>query len=182
MCACSTKCFILPSIRTVLRSTFPRPLIELSVEPLFGDVAKEEDRASGTIYVLQSKSDVRAIAQSRDVIHKIGVTGGKAEKHISNTKLNRTYLMADVKVVATYELYNINRKKLEKLIHRFFAHAKLDIEICGHFGNPVVPQEWFLVPVIVIDQVVERIKDETISEFTYDPSAFTLVEVECRSH
>ena len=158
-----------------------RRIIELSAGPLFDDVAQEEDLASGTIYVLQSKSDLPTIAQNRDVIHKIGVTGGKVEKRISNAKLDPTYLMADVEVVATYELYNINRTKLENVLHRFFQHARLEIEINDRFGNPVVPQEWFLVPLFVIDEVVERIKDETISDYTYDPATATLVEVECPS-
>jgi len=152
-----------------------RRIIELSAGPLFDDVAQEEDLASGTIYVLRSLSDLPSIVQSRDVIHKIGVTGGKVEKRISNAKLDPTYLMADVEVVATYELYNINSTKLEKLIHRFFEQARLDIEINDRFGHPVVPQEWFLVPLFVIDEVVERIKDGTISAYTYDPSAAKLV-------
>jgi hypothetical protein len=43
--------------------------------------------------------------------------------------------MADVEVVATYELYNISRTKLEKLIHRVFDSARLDIEIKDRFGQ-----------------------------------------------
>ena len=57
--------------------------------------------------------------------------------------------MADVEIVATYELFNINRTKLENLIHRIFDPARLDIEIKDRFGNPVVPREWFLVPLFV---------------------------------
>jgi hypothetical protein len=57
-----------------------------------------------------------------------------------------TFLMAEVEIVATYELYNINRTKLENLIHRIFDPARLDIEIKDRFGNPVIPREWFLVP------------------------------------
>ena len=57
--------------------------------------------------------------------------------------------MADVEIVATYELYNINRTKLENLIHRVFDPARLDIEIKDRFGNPVIPREWFLVPLFV---------------------------------
>jgi hypothetical protein len=67
--------------------------------------------------------------------------------------------MADVEVVATYELYSISRTKLEKLIHRVFDPACLDIEIKDRFGNPVVPREWFLVPLFVIDEAVEKIRD-----------------------
>ena len=44
--------------------------------------------------------------------------------------------MADVEVVATYELFNINRTKLENLIHRMFSLARLDIEIKDRFGKP----------------------------------------------
>ena len=84
--------------------------------------------------------------------------------------------MADVEIVATYELYNINRTKLENLIHRIFDPARLDIEIKDRFGNPVVPREWFLVPLFVIDEAVEKIKDGTISRFRYDPKSASLVE------
>jgi hypothetical protein len=71
--------------------------------------------------------------------------------------------MADVEVVATYQLFNINQTKLEGLIHRVFDPARLDIEIKDRFGNPVVPREWFLTPLFAVDEAVERIKDGTIT-------------------
>ena len=124
---------------------------------------EDGDLASGTIYVLRSKSDHPVVAANRDVLHKIGVTGGDVARRIANAKLDPTFLMADVEIVATYELYNINRTKLENLIHRIFDPARLDIEIKDRFGHPVIPREWFLVPLFVIDEAVERIKDGTIS-------------------
>ena len=54
-------------------------------------------------------------------------------------------------------LYNISRTKLERLIHRVFDPARLDIQIKDRFGQPVVPHEWFLVPLFVIDEVVEKL-------------------------
>ena len=54
-------------------------------------------------------------------------------------ELDPTFLMADVEVVATYELYNINRTKLENLIHRVFDPARLDIEIKDRFGQSGCP-------------------------------------------
>ena len=51
-----------------------------------------------------------------------------------NAKLDPTFLMADVEIVATYELYNINRTRLENLIHRIFGAARLDIEIKDRSG------------------------------------------------
>jgi hypothetical protein len=83
--------------------------------------------------------------------------------------------MADVEVVATYGLYNINRVKLENPIHRMFASAQLDIELKDRFGTPVRPREWFLVPLFIVDEVVERIKDGTITGLVYDPALVKLV-------
>jgi len=136
--------------------------------PLFSGVSSDDDSASGTIYVLRSKSDNPIITKNRDVIHKIGVTGNNVERRIANAKIDPTFLMADVEIVATYELFNINRSKLENLIHKFFSAARLDIELKDRFGNPVVPREWFLVPLFVIDELVEKIKDRTISQYYYD--------------
>jgi hypothetical protein len=33
----------------------------------------------------------------------------------------------------------------------------------------VTPREWFLVPLFVIDEAIERIKDGTITGYVYDP-------------
>jgi hypothetical protein len=153
-----------------------RRISDVSYGPLFDGVADNEDLASGTIYVLRSKLDHPVINQSRDVIHKIGVTGGDVKKRIGNAKIDPTYLMADVEIVATYELFNINRQKLEALLHRFFDNAKMEIQIMDRFGKPVVPREWFLVPLFVIDEVVEKIKDGTIGEYRYDTESAGLVK------
>lgn len=147
-----------------------RRITDISMGPLFDSIADEEDTASGTIYVLRSKSEHPTIAENRNLIHKIGVTGGSVKTRIANAKQDPTYLMADVEVVATYELYNISRTKLEHILHRFFDSARLDIQINDRFGKPVTPKEWFLVPLFIIDEVVEKIKDGTLTEYHYDNS------------
>ncbi|WP_029913810.1 GIY-YIG nuclease family protein [Pelobacter seleniigenes] len=162
-------------VRAMYKDEASRLISEPNAGPLFSDLAEDEDLASGTIYVLRSKSTHPVITENRDVIHKIGVTGGKVEKRIANAKLDPTYLMADVEIVATYELYNINRTRLEKLLHRFFENAKLDIKINDRFGHPISPKEWFLVPLFIIDEVVEKIKDETLEQFRYDAESVSLV-------
>ena len=161
--------------RALYKDEAGRRITEPSAGPLFAGESDDEDIASGTIYVLRSKSDHPLVAANRDVLHKIGVTGGDITRRLANAKLDPTFLMAEVEVVATYTLYNINRVKLENLIHRIFAPAQLDIEIKDRFGNPVVPREWFLVPRFVVDDAVERIKDGTITDCTYDPAAVRLV-------
>jgi len=153
-----------------------RRITDVSMGPLFDNVVDEDDSESGTIYILRSKSDHPTIAENRKLIHKIGVTGGSVKTRIANAKLDPTYLMADVEIVATYELYNISRTKLENILHRFFDSAKLDIQIKDRFGKPVAPREWFLVPLFIVDEVVEKIKDGTISQYLYDSSMVALVK------
>ena len=168
-------------IRSFQRSLYPdkdkagRLITNPEAGPLFANEAQDDDLASGTIYVLRSKSEHPVVAANRDVLHKIGVTGGKIETRIANAALDPTFLMADVEVIATYQLYNVSRVKLENIIHRVFDPVQLDVEIKDRFGNPVKPREWFLVPLFVIDEVVERIKDGTIPKFVYDPRTAHLV-------
>lgn len=154
-----------------------RRIVESSAGPLFADRNEEGDEASGIVYVLRSKSDHPTVAAHREVLHKIGVTGGDIARRLANAKLDPTFLMAEVDVVATYELFNINRGRLENLIHRIFGAARLDIEIKDRFGQPVTPREWFLVPLFVIDEAMEKIKDGTITGCVYAPSTASLVRL-----
>lgn len=162
--------------RALYKDEAGRRITDPSAGPLFSADKDDDDLPSGTIYVLRSKSDDPIVSGRRDVLHKIGVTGGSVETRIADAKNDATFLLADVEIVATYKLSNINRVKLENLIHRIFGPARLDIEIKDRFGHPVVPREWFLVPLFVIDEAVERIKDGTITTFRYDPNSATLVK------
>lgn len=139
--------------------------------PLFG----EERGQSGTIYVLRTKSERPELAKHREVLHKIGVTGGSVEARIANAKMEATYLFAEVEVVASYTLYNIHRMRLESLLHRLFASARLNVEIQDRSGTSMRPEEWFLVPLPVINDAVARIQDGTIVDYVYDAPNARLV-------
>ena len=101
--------------------------------------------------------------------------GGKVETRIANAAHDATYLLAEVEVVASYKLADINRTKLENLFHRIFAPAQLDLTIQDRFGHPVRPREWFLVPLHVIDEAVKRIRDGSIAGMAYEPKTARLV-------
>ncbi|WP_347160321.1 GIY-YIG nuclease family protein [Pontibacter chitinilyticus] len=161
-------------IRAMYKDETSRFITDSDSGPLFSGENSEDDQESGTIYVLRSLSDHPTIKDNREIVHKIGVTGGAVEKRLANAKNDPTFLMADVEIAATYKLANINRTKLENIIHKFFGAAKLDIEIKDRFGKPVKAREWFLVPIFIIDEMVEKIKDGTVSAYYYDPASAEL--------
>ncbi|RDD99719.1 GIY-YIG nuclease family protein [Paracoccus pantotrophus] len=143
--------------------------------PLFSGELAAEDQDSGTIYILRSKSDHPTVAANRELVHKIGVTSNDVKTRIQGARLQPTFLMADVELVATYKLYNISRLKFEMMIHRIFGSVRLNIRVQDRFGRLVAPEEWFLVPFFVIDQAIEKIKDGTITQYIYDPQRAELV-------
>jgi len=160
--------------RALNKDPAARRITDPSVGPLFTGKHGDGDVASGTIYVLRSNSEFPFVEENRDVLHKIGVTGGDVKKRIANADKEATYLLAGVEIVATYELYNINAKKFEHLIHQFFDDARLGVEIKDRFGNPVTPKEWFMVPLSAIDELVEHLKDGALTDYRYNPETASL--------
>jgi hypothetical protein len=99
------------------------------------------------------------------------------EVRIQNAKDDPTFLMAAVHPVTTFTLYNIDRVKLEHLLHEFFAAVRLDIEITDRFGKNVRPREWFLLPQAIIGEAVARLRDGSIVNYRYDPDRVALVPI-----
>jgi len=161
--------------RALYKDDTGRRLTDPDMGPLFGDSPEPDDIESGTIYVLRSQSTHPFVSEHRELIHKIGVTGGKVETRIAGAAKDATYLLADVEIVATYKLHNLNRTRMENIFHRLFGSAQIEVTIDDRFGNPVKPREWFLVPLHVIDEAVERIRDGSITDVVYDARAARLV-------
>lgn len=161
--------------RALYKDETGRRLTDPDMGPLFGVEVEPEDIETGTIYVLRSNSDHPFVVHHRELIHKIGVTGGKVETRIAGAENQPTYLLAGVEIAATYKLHNVNRVKLEGLFHRVFGAAQLDLTIEDRFGKPVKPREWFLVPLHVIDEVVQRLVDGTITGMVYNAQLARLV-------
>ncbi len=161
--------------RALYKDDTGRRLTDTDMGPLFGDSPEPDDIESGTIYVLRSMSSHPFVTAHRELIHKIGVTGGNVETRVANAVKDATYLLADVEIVATYKLHNLNRTRMENIFHRLFGAAKLDLTIDDRFGNPVKPREWFLVPLHVIDEAVERIRNGSITDVVYNPTTARLI-------
>jgi len=154
--------------RALNRDKASRRIVDTSLGPLFAAVEEEGDLATGYIYVLRSKSDNPFIVEHRTVVHKIGVTGGDVKARIANAKNDPTYLLSEVEIVETFKLANINAKRLEAMIHKFFASARIVLTMKDRFGVDVESKEWFLVPLPVIEEAIDKISAGTIGHFRYD--------------
>lgn len=167
--------------RALYKDTQGKPgsrITDPDLGPLFSDEREEGDITSGTIYVLRSKSNEPFVNEHREIIHKIGVTGGKVETRIADATNDPTYLLAEVEIVATFELVDVNRTKLENLLHKLFDAARLDLTILDRFGKPVKPREWYLIPLSVINDAVSKILDGTITQYRYDAQSASLIRWE----
>ena len=156
------------SLKASLILTASRRITELSMGPLFDGEPDDDDHASGIIYVCRSHSDHPLILKNKSVVHKIGVTGKSIENRLSRAEADPTFLFAKAKLVASFELYNIDRNKMETLLHKVFATARLEIEIPDRFGKVYQPKEWFCVPLASIQEAVEKLKDGSLIDYQYN--------------
>ena len=133
-----------------------------------------EDTKSGYIYILESLSNDEKIASIKN-LYKIGYATTDVRERIKNATNEPTYLMAPVKIVSIYETYNMNTQKFEQLIHRFFGKVCLSVDIFGDEGKRYTPREWFILPLEIIEQVIELIIDGEIINYKYDEKNEVLV-------
>lgn len=128
---------------------------------------QKEDKLSGYIYVLKSLSQDERIKNIQN-LYKIGYSTTKVQERIKNAKNEPTYLMADVEIVKSFQCFNLNTQKLEKLLHQFFGNSCLDIKIIGNDKKEHTPREWFIAPLDVIKKVVQLVENEEIIFYRYD--------------
>ncbi|TGN29182.1 GIY-YIG nuclease family protein [Empedobacter tilapiae] len=139
------------------------------------NLVQEDDVATGYIYILQSKSPNQFI-QAIPNLHKIGFSTTPVRTRINNAKNEPTYLMDEVHLLSEIKTYNLNPQKFESIIHRVFGEVCVDLEVADKYGIKHKPKEWFSVPYSVIDEVIDRILDESILGFSYDPKKMYLVK------
>ena len=127
----------------------------------------ENNKPTGYIYVLSSKSrdnNVRAIKN----LFKIGYSEASVEERIKNAERETTYLMAPVKIVATYSTYNMNTQKFEDLLHRFFDDCRVGIDVFDLSGTRHTVREWFQIPFDDIDTAIDLLIRGDIVHYKYE--------------
>ena len=133
---------------------------------------------TGTVYVARSLSKEPEIAEVSQILHKVGVTSQDVRRRIADAKNDPTFLLAPVEIVATFELHNLERMKVEELLHRFFDTARpRGLVITDRFGKAVHPREWFYVLPEHISQAVQLIRDCRLHEFSYDVASQSITKV-----
>ncbi|MGY4856842.1 GIY-YIG nuclease family protein [Cryobacterium sp. AP23] len=137
--------------------------------------ALDADVESGHIYVLSSLSDDPQVSAIKN-LHKIGFSTTSVEQRLKNASKSPTYLMAPVKVLADYRLYNTRASLLEHLLHRVFAEVRLDLTQIDQKSRDYDPSEWFVVPLETINTAISMIMSGEITDYAYDKTQHRLVE------
>lgn len=127
----------------------------------------DADKSTGFVYILRSLSPDPAIADVQD-LYKIGFTTDTVEERTKNAVKEPTYLMAPVQIVETIEIVNMNSHIFETILHQVFSAVQFQVKVYDGEGILHVPSEWYVVPLDIINLVVQKIVDGTITKYTYN--------------
>lgn len=127
----------------------------------------EGDQPTGFIYILRSLSPVPEIAEVKD-LYKIGFTTNSVEERIANAAHEPTYLMAPVQIVSTAQIVNMNSHLFETLLHQVFHAVNFNVKVHDNEGVEHEPSEWYVVPLDIIELVIQKIADRSIVNYTYN--------------
>ncbi|MBL0467371.1 GIY-YIG nuclease family protein [Aeromonas veronii] len=130
---------------------------------------------SGFVYVLATKSTDPVLMPFKQNLYKIGFTEGSVEERIKHADKDKTFLQAPVRIITTFQCFNMNTHKLETLIHGFLAKQRLDITLKGVDGTSYAPREWFHTPLATVLEVIQHILDGTISQYRMDNTTGKIV-------
>ena len=137
----------------------------------------KDDIQDGWIYVLSSLSENPEIKNQKNLF-KIGFSTTPVEDRIKNAQTDATYLMDKVKIEFSWKTFNMNTQKFESLIHQFFSAVQFNFLIKDKSGVKKKAREWYIVPIDIIETVINRFIDKSIVNYRYNPSLESLECVE----
>ncbi len=149
---------------------------EIEKSYFVGEDLEENDKVTGYVYVLSSLSENEEIKRQKD-LYKIGFSRNLVEIRTANAEHEPTYLMAPVKIVSTYKVVNMNSQKFENLIHQFLKSVQFHVTVIDDNGREHEPKEWFVVPLNIIDIIVDKIVDGSIVHYVYNADLQCLEQV-----
>lgn len=125
------------------------------------------DNRVGAVYILQSLSQNPKIQSIRN-LYKIGYTEHSVESRIIDADKDRTFLEAPVRIVTTFECYNFNPHRFERLIHAMLGQQRVNMTLRSQDGSTYKPREWFDVELDTAREVIRRIIDGSIVDYRID--------------
>lgn len=141
---------------------------EESDAKFFTDIdVKAEDQVTGYIYVLRSKSANPKIQGIKN-LYKIGFSTNHVEERIANAEHEPTYLMAPVEIVSSYKIVNMHSQKFEALVHQVLQEVNFRFQVADDKGELHEATEWYVVPLDIIDSIIQKIMNGTIVYFSYN--------------
>ena len=63
----------------------------------------------------------------------------------------------------------MNSQKFEDLVHQLLKPVQYQVSVYDDEGVEHQPQEWFVVPLPVVDVIIKKIMDGSIVGYTYNP-------------
>lgn len=130
--------------------------------------------STGFIYALMSERDHPVIRKQRDLF-KIGLTRNEIKTRLSGAERQPTYLEGPVRIAGEWQVYGANLRKVEEVLHAFFAPRRANFELIGADGKRYRPREWFNVPYSTIKKAVEAVSDDTLHLYRLDPISGEMV-------
>ena len=135
-----------------------------------------QDKVTGHIYILSSLSENPEIKSKND-LYKIGFCTTSIEERLKNAENETTFLMSPVKVVSAYKTFNLDPQKFENIIHNFFSERCLDLKVADKKGNYKMPKEWYIVPINVIEEIIQLIINNKHQDYKFDHLSNTIVHI-----
>ncbi len=132
------------------------------------------DKRTGVIYILRSLSKDPALVGIRN-LHKIGYSEKALEKRLAGAERQQTYLEAPVQIVASFECYNLDPRRFERLVHAMLHQQRVNVLLHSRDGSTYRPREWFDVELDAAREIVTRIVDGTIVKYRVDNTTGRLI-------
>ena len=145
-------------------------------DPYHKNDITSQDKVTGHIYILSSLSENPEIKSKND-LYKIGFCTTSIEERLKNAENETTFLMSPVKVVSAYKTFNLDPQKFENIIHNFFSERCLDLKVADKKGNYKMPKEWYIVPINVIEEIIQLIINNKHQDYKFDHLSNTIVHI-----
>jgi T5orf172 domain len=133
------------------------------------EMGLDPETPMASVYVLRSLSDDPQLAEF-PALHKIGSTSSTANERTAGAESETTFLGTPVEIVEEYRVPRGVEAKIEHLLHRIFAPARIDAWFERDGRTVAEANEWFAIPFSLIDEAIGLIENGAIVNYEYEPS------------